>query len=412
MNASAYVMYISSNTTTGGLFLEKTVEMGFKPLLICEDIKRFPFASCPDLEVATMDEADRSTVLGFAREFARHHQVAGVLSSSDYFQVMAAEVGRLLGLPSLDPAILQFSGNKFNQRQRLAQHGIDQPRYRLATSPTEAVEAFHQLGSPAIVKPIAGSGSVGVRLVTTPDEVALAASMICGRKTNERGLTVDCRLLVEEFVEGDEYSIEVFHGRAIGVTEKRLGSKPFFVETGHAYPAPLDKSSRHRLEQIATSAVGALELSFGPAHVEAKLTNRGAAIVEVNPRLAGGFIPRIVELTGVDLVSMTIGAATGAKPLTPATGYEAAAIRFLIPARSGAIGNVAGIEEARRRSGVRDLRLYKATGESVQLQGDFRDRIGHVIAVGSSPAEAVSRADAALQSIDVSVAETKEPCCA
>jgi argininosuccinate lyase len=124
-------------------------------------------------------------------------------------------------------------------------------------------------------------------------------------------------------------------------------------------------------------------------------------MIEVNPRLAGGFIPELARLsTGVDLIDAVIRKAAGL-PLDLAPRRHAhASIRFLIPPGPGVLTSVAGLEEARNMRGVEEIALYRPIGERLALQGDFRDRIGHVIA---SSDDAGALADAAFARIRITV---------
>ena len=138
------------------------------------------------------------------------------------------------------------------------------------------------------------------------------------------------------------------------------------------------------------------------AHIRARLTERDVVIIEVNARLAGGLIPRLVELTGTDLVSEVIAAATDAEPIRPLSTYGAAAIRFILPpVRAGVLAGVDGLDKVLRQAGVTEAVMYPRPGQPIALYGDFRDRIGHIIAAAPSPVAASSTADAVLACVRV-----------
>ena len=84
--------------------------------------------------------------------------------------------------------------------------------------------------------------------------------------------------------------------------------------------------------QPRSQALRALGLGWGPAHVELRLTQDGPRIVEVNPRLAGGMIPRMVEeALGIDLIEHVVAdrRRAGRGRSRPARS-RAASIRFLL----------------------------------------------------------------------------------
>jgi biotin carboxylase len=409
VSGSKSLIFISSNTSgTGRLFLEKAARMGLDPVLVCDDPERFAFLRGMHVRVVIADLSDESAVLEAVRRIARRSRVAGVLSSSEYYQVLAARAARALELPGPDPEAVRLCRDKAEQRRRLERASVGQPGFAEARTPGEAAEAAIALGGLAVVKPVDGTGSVGVVLAHGPAEAA-AAHRLLVQGVNERGLAVEQRVLIEQYLAGPEYSIELFHGRVIGVTEKRVGPEPYFVEVGHTFPAPLSERGRGRLERVAVEAAQALGLRFGALHVEAKLDGDRAAIVEVNPRLAGGFIPTIVELTGMDLIGAVIAAAASAPPPTPVARFGAAAIRFILPPRDGVLARIAGLNAARKAAGVVEAMAYTRPGQPVARHGDFRDRIGHVIAVGGDADQASAAAATALGRIRVVVnAQTEE----
>src|SRR5262249_54068333 len=153
------------------------------------------------------------------------------------------------------------------------------------------------------------------RLCRSAAEVKAHAARLLAHATNERGQATPAEVLIEEFVRGPEYSVEVFNGQAVGVTRKHLSPAPYFVEIGHDFPAALPAAARASLAEIATAAVHAIGLTWGPAHVELRLAAAGPVVIEINPRLAGGFIPELVRLsTGLDLIEATVALAAGVTP--------------------------------------------------------------------------------------------------
>jgi biotin carboxylase len=317
-----------------------------------------------------------------------------VLSSSSYFLLPAARIARDLGLTGADPMALEHCSHKGRQRARLASAGIAQPQFRLVHSIEEARAAAAKIGYPVVIKPVEGSGKVGVSLA--PDEPALIAWMagLCQHSANERGLPVPREFLVEQYFEGREFSVEAFHGSAVAVFEKRC-QPPRFVEEAHVTPpADLPRSDLKRLTRLACEALVELDLAWGAAHVELRMNAAGEMVlVEVNPRLAGGNLPALVlEARGIDLIESTLLAALGATVQPRPLHDRAAAIAFLFAPRQGVLTAIDGIQAAWIQPGVRDVQAYRRPGERLDLHGDFRDRIGHVVVAGSDAAVALERA--------------------
>ncbi|HEX9969027.1 MAG TPA: ATP-grasp domain-containing protein [Acidimicrobiales bacterium] len=395
------VALVESNTTgTGRLFARAAVNLGFDPVLLCADPARYPYAAEDGLRTEVLDTTDVDAVLATCRAL----DPAGVTSSSEYYIATAAAVAAALGLPGAKAEAITACRDKARQRATLAAAGVPGPGFRAAESVDDAVAAADDLGLPVVLKPVAGSGSIGVRLCKDADEVATHATALLSQAVNERGTPVPGRLLVEELAVGPEYSAEAFDGRVLGVVAKHLGDPPFFLEVGHDFPAPLSAGDGAAVHAVAEAALEALDLCFGPTHVELRLTPSGPVVIEVNPRLAGGNIPELVRhAVGIDLVTETVRLVTGGRPHLDATRDRHSAIRFLLAPVAGTLEGVEGAGRAEGVEGVVDVKVTRAAGDAVTRGGDFRDRIGHVLACAKTADEAQAAAATALACFDVRV---------
>ncbi|MGN6107963.1 MAG: ATP-grasp domain-containing protein, partial [Kofleriaceae bacterium] len=399
------LIFVESNSTgTGRLMARAAAQLGFRPLVLASAPERYAYLEQDRLAARTVDTQDEEQVLAACRALAADGGVAGVTSSSEYFVGMAAAVAERLGLPAPSAAAIRACTDKATQRRLLTEGRVPVPAWRSAVSVSEAVAAAGELGWPVVLKPVAGSGSIGVKLCRDPREVAEHAALLVTRTTNERGIAVPPVLLVESLVEGPEYSVEVFSSRIVGITAKRLGPLPHFVEIGHDFPADLTGDARAAIEAATLAALRALRLEVGPAHVELRLGPDGPALIEVNARLAGGFIPELVRLArGVDLLETNVRFAAGLPIALDATRDNHVAIRFLLPDGDGLLAEVRGLEAAARVPLVVEAAGYRALGEPVSRRGDFRDRIGHVIACGADRAAVLEAADVAARQVSMHV---------
>lgn len=167
-----------------------------------------------------------------------------------------------------------------------------------------AIAAF---GLPIVLKPIWGSGSEFVAKAGTPEEALQYFSELStglARRSDLRPFRWDGRawdprrqIVVESFIPGREFSFEgyVQAGRVTTLMwqEKRFWRRdlglPF--ETGNLAPTPLlSQSDRTALESTVARAVAALGLADTCLHIELKLHDSRATIVEVNPRMGGGSV--------------------------------------------------------------------------------------------------------------------------
>lgn len=405
---SAWFALVESNTSgTGRLFARAASALGHRPVLLCAEPARYPYATADALDVRVLNTNDAEAVERACRQLASVGGLAGVLSSSEYFLAVAARAARRLGLPGADPDALCRCRDKETQRELMAAAGLPAPGFRAVATATEAVRAANQLGGRVVLKPVDGSGSVGVRICSDPREVAEHSALLLKRTVNERGISVCARILVEEFVEGPEYSVEVFDGTAVGVIRKHVSEPPFALEEGHDYPAPVSPLEASDLATVAVAACRVLGVDWGAAHVELKMTPRGPFLIEVNPRLPGGFIPRLVELAGGgDLIGWQVARAAGLPSALSPQPLRPVSLRFLLPPASGRLASVSGIDRACQVPGVVEIDVYRGEGEQIRRQGDFRDRVGHVIARASTATAATAAAETARDLVRLAVDAT------
>ena len=399
-----WLAFVESNTSgTGRLFARAAAQQGFRPILLSDDPARYSYVSQDGLETLNVDTRTEGTLLDACRRLGP----AGVTSSSEYFISTAASLARRLGLAGPSPGAVRACRDKFKQRRLLEKAGVAMPAFRAATSIKSAVAAGEDLGLPVVVKPVSGSGSVGVKLCSSLDEVRAHAARLLSQRHNERGAPIARRILVESVASGPEYSVETFNLEVIGITEKHLGPLPDFVEIGHDYPAQLSGAAKQAIESTAQQSLTALGLGWGPAHIELRLTESGPQIIEVNPRLAGGYIPELVRLScGIDLISATIMLVVGEQPELRSTCDDHTSIRFILSPGDGILTGVEKLDEAERIPGVTEVKLYKPLGSEVQRQGDFRDRVGHVLARCSSREQAIRAAETAHQTVSLNIGQS------
>jgi argininosuccinate lyase len=396
---SRWLVLVESNTTgSGRLFAAAARRLGLRPVMLARDPDRYPYVRADQIDSKLTDTADPAAVLAACT--ALPGPVAGVLSSSEYFIATAAEAASALGLPHPDPAAVRRCRDKRSQRQCLAAAGLPGPGFASADSPEAAVTAAARIGLPVVVKPVAGSGSIGVRRCGSLAQAAAAARYVLAADQAATGLPPQPAVLVERYLPGPEYSVELLGDQVVGVTRKHLGPEPFFVETGHDFPAPLAAAGAAAVSQCAAAALAALGLRHGAAHVELRLTPAGPVVVEVNPRLAGGMIPRMVqEATGIDMIFHLVAAAAGQDAAVRPARAAAASIRFLIAGECGQLAGITGVDEARQLPGVTEVGLTATAGQQVTVRHSFRDRLGYVIGAGHDTAAAAGAAESGLRAL-------------
>lgn len=312
-------------------------------------------------------------------------------------------VNEVLGLHGVDVATAIRATDKEKMRRAFEAGGAPSPRSVGVATEEDVVAAARVVGWPLIVKPSRSSGSRGItRLAADAGQVKLLAAFHHAVDESR-----DCRAVVEEFVDGPEFSVEILtwngESRVLAVTDKVTTGAPHFVETGHSQPTRFTESERRMVEGAAIKGVKALGIDWAAAHAEVRLSSGGAVLMEIGARLGGDFITTelVPRSTGIDMVEGAIRLALGQIPdLIPRHPPHGAAIRYLIP-KAGKVISIDGLEYARNTAGVRAVELDARIGEAIPECTSSLSRTGHVIAEAPSAGEAVAIAEAARDAIRI-----------
>lgn len=361
--------------------------------------------------VLTAETNDVSALLGHVERLHAVLRFDGVISSCDYYLPTTARVAAHLGLPGPDPRAVERACRKDLTRTTLHEAGVPGPRFALAEDWPALAKAAAELGYPLVVKPVDLCAGMYVRKVTDEAELREAFAAIEAFPVNARNQPRVPAVLLEELLTGPEVSVETVTvdgaTHVVGVTDKSVAGEPWFVESGHMFPADLDTAAA---EAVAVAAIEALGLDRGVAHTEVKLTPEGPKLVEVNPRPAGNQITELVRrVTGIDLPAAYAQLAVGEQPdLRPAdTGVRSAAISFLLPPRSGQVASIRGAEELGSTEGVVEWAV-KQPGHRAGDPTSNNSYLGHVVVTDPAGLGARARAERLVGGLSVDYAEESE----
>ena len=263
-------------------------------------------------------------------EICRAVRPVGVCSiASDLAAITVNFVAEGLGLVGNGMKSAMTATNKHLMRLAFEKAGLPSCKSILVTEDSDLNTL--PLSYPVIVKPTDRSGSRGIRKVTDPKELPEAVAFA-------REPSFEKKVLVEEFAEGREYSVEYLSWEGehsfLAVTEKFTTGAPLFVETGHLQPPKhMDDNILAKIKALVPRVLDSLGVRYGASHTELKVDERGdIRLIECGARMGGDCIGSdLVKLsTGVDFVQGVIDTACGVKPsFEPAGEPCAAAVRFI-----------------------------------------------------------------------------------
>ncbi|ACU72661.1 protein of unknown function DUF201 [Catenulispora acidiphila DSM 44928] len=364
-----------------------------------------PTVSAAADAVSAVDFVPSEQTVAWARSRARDgERFDAVFALQEMAQVAVAEVARALGAPGNEPEAVRRIRTKDLCRAALAEAGFAQPAVRLCADVRAAADFLEELSKsskpgPWVVKPRDAMGSIGVSLVRGIADLPGAVA----------ALPDESPFLIEEFVEGPEFSVEgVFLGgepRILAVTAKEKAPPPFFVEVGHVLPAEISETEHDRIRDRVAAALSTLGLRTGAFHVELWLTADGPVLGEVHGRFGGDWIHTMLqhaipdlEVFGLVFEDM-LGLPGTHTSLEPTRG---AAVRYLVPP-PGQVTAIEGWEEVLAHPAVLHAQLLVAPGDIIKPLRQSSDRAGFVVVGADDPALARKLATELVDSVRFTV---------
>ncbi|OHV63490.1 hypothetical protein LCM4577_32345 [Mesorhizobium sp. LCM 4577] len=404
------LILVEGHRVNGMLYVQAAQRLGLHPITLSSEPSQYDYLAAERLEAIRVDTDNFDALICECSRLRATYDIAGITGFAGDDESIYTTVGKLcrhFDLPGPNPASIERCCDKFVQRQLLAEADVPVPAYRVAASAKDVESSAAEIGLPVIVKPTVGSGSIGVRLCRNVYELAEHSTYLLGGRHIWRSSP---RILVEEFAQGPQYSVDMMGNELIGICAAEFGLPPHFVFRGYSHPAPLTDEEHERVANVSLSCSQALGLGWGPWFVEFRWTKRGPVIIEVNPRLAGGPNPRLVQLAyGVDLITEHIKLVIGEEWNLSRRHSHAAGARFLVPDRDGILEWITGNCQAAAVPDVAEVQLYVEPKMPIFRKGDHRDRIGHVVAASSSLAQTEAILERAVDLISWSISPFPTP---
>ncbi len=333
---------------------------------------------------------------------AIHPGYGFLAENADFARACAAAGIVFIGPPV---AAVEAMGDKIRAKLTVTAAGVPVVPGRTEPGMDDAAlaEAAHEVGFPVLLKPSAGGGGKGMRLVHS---AAGLVEAIESARREARGSFGDDTLLVERFVQRPRHiEIQVLadaHGAVVHLGERECSLQRRHQKVVEEAPSPLlDAETRERMGRAAVEAAKAVDYT-GAGTVEFIVSADRPDeffFMEMNTRLQVEH-PVTELVTGLDLVEQQVRVAAG-QPLA-ITQDEVQSHGHAIEARVYAEDPAAGFLP----TGGTVLALREPTAEWARVDSglrvgtvvgsDYDPMLAKVIAYGADRAEALARLSAAL----------------
>ncbi|MGF7160232.1 acetyl/propionyl-CoA carboxylase alpha subunit [Rhodoligotrophos appendicifer] len=325
------------------------------------------------------------------------HPGYGFLSENAAFARKVASAGLTFIGPT--PAAIELMGDKVRARAFVEKHGFPvAPSAIEDDDPATFVERARAVGSPLLIKPSAGGGGKGMRIVrdlaTLEDEITRA------RSEGQRYFG-DGRLYVERYIENPRHiEVQVLgdaQGNVVHLFERECSVQRRFQKIVEESPSPaLTPDQRAKICETAAGIAraagyrnaGTVEFIYGAGEF---------FFLEMNTRLQVEH-PVTEEITGIDLVAQQLRVAAG-EPLSlrqediTATGHS---IEYRIYAESAAQGFTPTTGKVLKLALPADTRIDLGISEGQQVTSAFDPMLAKLIVHAATRPEAIAKADRAL----------------
>lgn len=361
----------------------------------------YVIAADGDSNAVGLKYADKALVVNITSEedvlkVAREEQIDGVIHPCS--EVSMNVMGRLndeLGLSGITREQAIRATNKHLMREAFERRNAPSPKSVLTESAEDAwMHLQNDFSTDGILKPSRNSGSRGIAKVSRDMDKAdfIKAYDVAFNESRDKSV------LIEQFIEGPEFSIEiiVWNGKVnvLTITDKKTTGAPHFVELGHNQPSCFSTKDVETLKAAAVAGVKALGVNNCACHAEAKLMDGKAYLMEIGARLGGDFIStELTHLsTGIDMVAAAINCALGVEPcLDPKEEPKGVCIRYFCPKPGKLVGisNTEVLKDPR----VYLWEIYHKVGDVIPEVTSSLCRSGHVIVTEKTPQKAIELAD-------------------
>lgn len=376
--------------------IEKAKSMGYYVLAVDGNPKA-PGFNVADKAICA-DIVNEETMLKIARD----EHVDGVIHPCS--EVSMAVMGRIndeLGLSGISREQAICATNKHLMRKAFEKGNAPSPKSILAQDAEDAWSRLqNEFDTDAILKPSRNSGSRGIAKVSRNMDKGDFIRAYDEALSESR----DHSVLIEQFIEGPEFSIEMIVWRGeihvLTVTDKKTTGAPHFVELGHNQPSCFSATDVETLKAAAVAGVRALGVNNCACHAEAKLMNGKAYLMEVGARLGGDFIStELTHLsTGVDMVAAAIDVALGVEPdLSAKEEPKGVCIRYFCP-KPGKLVSISNTEVLNNPH-VYLWEIYPKEGDVIPAVTSSLCRSGHVIVTEKTPQKAIELAERLIESV-------------
>lgn len=303
---------------------------------------------------------------------------------------IVAEVSEELGLPCYIDAKTAVNVSKKSYMKKIfTENGV--PTSQFVIMETLDTDKIKHLKYPLIVKPVDSNSSKGVCRINRPEDLKPAfdnAVRISRTKT----------AIVEEFVEGDEISVDAYiedgkaHILCLTSIYKIPGNNKFVINRARI-PALASDDIASQIQVVAQKIADAFGLKNTPMLIQLISTGERISVVEFCARTGGGIkFLMIKKESGFDVVKAVIDLTLGEKPhVEEYNEPRKLTINEFVYCNPGVLKSLEGFDGLLSDGIINDYKQFKQPGVEFGEINGSGDRVAYFSIEGDTLEDVLSR---------------------
>ncbi len=295
---------------------------------------------------------------------------------ADQVLQVVAQVSEELGLPCyIDFKTAENVSKKSYMKRIFKENGV--PTSKFAVMKELDFEEISELKFPIIVKPVDSYSSRGVCKVNTIEELPEAFN-------NALNISRSKDVIVEEFVDGEEISVDVYVENGIAhvlclTNLYKIGEDGKFVINRSFIPAKVSDNVVEQIKQSAQKIADAFNLKNTPMLIQLLTDGENISIVEFCARTGGGVkYAMIKKVSGFDVVKAVIDLTLGLKPhVEQIAELKTYMLNEFVYCNEGTIEKVEGFQQLLEDGIITDYKQFKPAGMHFGKINGSGDRLAY-----------------------------------
>ncbi|MHC8516641.1 ATP-grasp domain-containing protein [Sporosarcina sp. ITBMC105] len=371
--------------------LAAATRLGFKPVLLTRK-KQFLRQFDESTQIYCVDHINERVIRNTIQALRQQgYTIRAIMSFVDPYVSMAATLSNEFCQSAISVEALKVLENKCETRNVLRTNATSITYEAFIPSAIQPSFYTAERSFPQILKKAISNGSKDLFIIETAEQMEAVIDNILTMNSHEQWL-------LEEYVEGPQYIIELAVCKGIptiiAIIQQQITHDVTFVVTGYEVCMSIKRKMYDELLTAVEDILRAIGLHHGTCHLEMRYTDLGWKLIEINPRIAGGAMNRMVEEGfGISIVEETIKLFIDEEPDFHKKKMQPVYTSYITLAKTGYLLQMEGAEQAKATPGMIEVHVSAAIGSLMMPALSMGCRYGYVMAKGNSQEEAKNRAE-------------------